>query len=323
MNIFCSFLMVLILTVSTTVSSLAQNQSRIAEILPGVVKITTNMRPTNFVQEYTNRTRGVQWGTGSGFIISREGHIVTNHHVVKDAYEIWITFYNRQMVRAKTVASDAVFDLAVLQPVESVAIPKVLEWGRSSQVRAGDHIFAIGNPLGLEFSVSEGIVSHPSREMVSPFYTVIQTDASINQGNSGGPILNFNGQVIGVAVSIASQSGGSIGLGFAIPSDIAKTVVDTLITGKPYQRRVIGVEVEQNWQITHNTINSAGVRIKSVTAGSFAERAGIRQNDLIVEINDVPVNSVSELIIKLSGLTGELRIGIIRNGQRQVLVVNI
>ncbi len=321
MRIFHNFLMVLILIISPPL--LAKNQNHISDMLPGVVKITANMRPTNFIHEYTSRARGIQWKTGSGFIVSREGFIVTNYHVIQDAHEIWVTFYDQKMVRVRVVGFDYEFDLAVLQPVEAVAMPKVLEWGSSSQIRAGDTIFVIGNPLGLEFSISEGIVSHPAREYINPLYAAIQTDASINQGNSGGPVLNVKGQVIGVAVSIASQTGGNVGLGFAIPADIAKTVVDVLSQGKPFQRRIIGLEVEQNWQISNNVLVPWGVRIKSVIAGSFAARAGIQQNDIILELNGETVRSVAGLIINLISSTGELKITVIRGGQKQMIVVHI
>jgi serine protease Do len=313
-----NFLMVLILVFASPVT--AQTQNKIDTMLPGVVKVISNLRPTNFIQEYTTGTRG-QWSTGSGFVTSAEGHIVTNHHVIKNATEVWVTFYDQRMVRVKVVGFDEAIDLAVLVPIEPIGNVRVLNWGSSSQLKAGDDIFVIGNPLGLEFSVSQGIVSHPKREFINPFYAAIQTDASINQGNSGGPVFNIRGEVIGVAVSIASQSGGSQGLGFAIPSDIARVVVDVLKTGSPFQRRIIGIEVEQNWNITPNTVTPNGIRIKNVIANSFAARSGIQRNDIIVSFNNVPVNSIADLIIKLTASTGELRIGIIRNGAPQILVV--
>jgi serine protease Do len=309
--LFICFLAFL-LAVSTL--SHAQNQNFISSALPSVVKISATPRAGSYATEVINGIRAPV-STGSGFVISSRGFIITNYHVIKDAKEVWVTFYDGQMVRTRIVGTNVDFDLAILQPANTGRSFQALNWGDSSRLRAGDQIFIIGNPLGLEFSVSQGIVSHPRRSGVSPFYTAIQTDAALNQGNSGGPIFNARGEVVGVAMGIATTSNGSMGLGFAIPANVAKTVADQLIRGMAFQRRIFGADVEQFWEVTQDSITPCGIRIKSVIANGLAQRNGVQAGDVIIAVNNEAVRNLGELLAKISSIVGDFELQLLRNGQ--------
>jgi putative serine protease PepD len=265
-------------------------------------------------------------GTGSGFVISSDGTIVTNNHVIAGARGITVNFEDGTSAPAELVGADEGYDLAVLK-VDKTGLP-VLELGSSANVQVGDTAIAVGSPLGLSGTVTLGIISALNRPVTTgdqtteSFINAIQTDAAINPGNSGGPLLNSSGQVIGVNSAIASLGSaaggqsGSIGLGFAIPIDTAGRIVDEIIRTGSAQTPIIGVQIE-------NTAD--GPRVAEVTPGGPADTAGVRAGDKIVAVDGRPIQDSTGLIVavrdKAVGDTVDLTIE--RNGRTQDIQVTL
>ena len=233
-----------------------------------------------------------QRGQGSGFVYDDEGHIVTNAHVVQGADEVVVTFADGREVRARVVGSDPSTDLAVLKIEEDELDVSPLRLARSSDVRVGDPVVAIGSPFGLEGSVTSGIVSATGRTIQAPndfaIDDAIQTDAAINQGNSGGPLLDGQGRVIGVNSQIESRSGGNDGVGYAIPSDTVRDVVAEIIESGHVEHAYLGVAVE-------DAPDDRGARIADVRAGTPAARAGVREGDVVTSVDGERVRSGDDL----------------------------
>jgi len=282
---------------------------------------------------------------GSGFVIDREGHIVTNNHVAKAAPELLVTLANERTVPARLIGADPGSDLAVLKidvPAEELT---VVELGQSSTLQVGQRAIAIGNPFGLERTVTVGIISSLERTLPqdnSDFQLaeVIQTDAAINPGNSGGPLLDSQGRVIGVNTAIRSTTGANAGIGFAVPVDIVKRVVPELIAHGRYRHPWIGV---RGRTITPEMVEAmdlpveTGVLIAQVEPGSPADKAGLRGGgrqvivsgvpmlaggDIVVALNDKPVKRFDDIINYLASSTSVgdvVTLTIVRDGrQRQI-----
>ena len=217
--------------------------------------------------------------TGRGFVIDDQGHVLTNQHVVDNAESVTVRFPNGDEVEARVVGADASSDVAVLEldSVPSGITP--VELGSSQSLEIGDLVVAIGSPFGLEGTVTSGIVSALHRELTAPDgFTIdgaIQTDAAINPGNSGGPLLDGQGRVVGINSQIASSSGGNEGIGYAVPIETAKDVADALIAGRTIERPFLGVQLAEA---------DNGAQIAAVTDGSPADRAGLRQGDVVTEV---------------------------------------
>ncbi|MFN2452659.1 MAG: DegQ family serine endoprotease [Pyrinomonadaceae bacterium] len=231
---------------------------------------------------------------GSGVIVSPDGYIITNHHVIDGATQIKVDLSDSRTVDAKVVGSDAASDLAVLK-VNASSLP-VLNLGNSDNVRVGDVALAIGNPLGVGQTVTMGIISAKGRQTGlsnGSFEDFLQTDAPINQGNSGGALVNTNGELIGINSQILSRSGGSIGIGFAVPSNMARDVMEQLIKNGKVRRGQLGVgaqKVTSDIAASLGLKDTRGVLVSQVQPGSAAERAGIKQGDLITSLGGSPVS---------------------------------
>lgn len=257
--------------------------------------------------EVTPKKRRIPVGVGSGFIISPEGHVVTNAHVVEGAHEVVVTLTDQTELKAKVIGVDPRADLALLKISSSKPLPFV-QWGDASKVRAGDWAIAIGNPLGLGGTVTLGIISHVGRSFMMQQNSVggfFQTDASINVGNSGGPLFSFEGKVIGINMMIASSTGGSIGIGFAIPSDVAQFVINQLKEYGRVKRGWIGVQIQPLNQEIAKSLGlktPQGALVGSVLDDSPAAKAGIQQTDVILKVNGIPVEDSTKLIKVVGGL---------------------
>ena len=266
---------------------------------------------------------------GSGVIVdAKNGYIVTNRHVIENASEITVTLLDDRHFQATVVGSDEGTDIAVLKAAE----PRLTQMplGDSSHLEVGDWVLAIGNPFGLKHTVTVGIVSALGRTGIHPhgYEDFIQTDASINPGNSGGALVNLNGELIGINSAILSKDGGNIGIGFAIPVNMVKAVMEQLITYGEVKRGFVGIklrdvtpEVAESLQL----VNARGVEISEVAPGSAADRAGIKAGDVAVSMNGVPLESAAQLRNGLAllrvGQNVELRL--LRNGAERSVTVTI
>lgn len=263
-------------------------------------------------------------GLGSGVVVTPDGYILTNHHVVDGADEIRVEMSDRRVLTAKIVGSDPPSDLAVLK-IEATNLP-VLPLGDSDKVRVGDIALAVGNPLGIGQTVTSGIISAKERTTSGvgdgSFANFIQTDAPINRGNSGGALVNTNGELIGINSQILSPTGGSIGIGFAIPSNMAKGVMDQLVKGGKVRRGQLGVQIQE---VTSDIAASLelkevrGVIVGAVTPGSAGERAGLKQGDVITSVNGTAVNDVNSLRNRIASTAPgtEVTLTVVRDGREQ------
>ena len=258
---------------------------------------------------------------GSGVIVdAKNGYIITNHHVVENASEITITLLDNRSFSAKVIGSDEGADIAVLQAKQPNLIAMAL--GDSARLEVGDYVVAIGNPFGLQHTVTAGIVSALSRTGINPegYEDFIQTDASINPGNSGGALVNLRGELVGINSAILSRSGGNIGIGFAIPVNMAKGVMDQLIKYGQVKRGVLGVNI---YNVTPDIAKefglseSSGALVAGVAQGSAAEKAGVKTGDIITSINGVAMKDASELrnTIGMLRIGDKVEIGLLRDGK--------
>ena len=244
-------------------------------------------------------------GLGSGFFISADGYILTNNHVVKDAVKITVTDINNNDYKAKKIGTDPKTDLALIK-VDGDNHP-FLTLGDSDSVKVGEWVLAIGNPLGQDLSVTAGIVSAKGRELEGlqvDYQSFIQTDAAINQGNSGGPLVRTDGTAIGINSVILSTSGGNIGIGFSIPSNMAKKVIHDLKAKGRVIRGYLGVQITQinDEDAKQLDLPQGGVLVAKVEANTPAQRAGLKKYDLIVEVNGKPIKTVIELRTMIADL---------------------
>jgi Do/DeqQ family serine protease len=258
---------------------------------------------------------------GSGVIFdARAGYIVTNAHVVENASEITVTLQDGRDLKAEIIGSDTPSDVAVLR-VKTDGLTQI-PLGDSARVEVGDFVVAIGNPFGLQHTVTSGIISGLSRSGINPdgYEDFIQTDASINPGNSGGALVNLRGELIGINTAILSRSGGNIGIGFAIPVNMARSVMEQLIHFGSVKRGQLGVSM---YTVTPDIAHSLGLPsvvgalVSQVVDGSPADRAGIRTGDVITAVNGQPVKSNSELrnTIGLLRVGDKVEIGLLRDGK--------
>jgi len=304
----------------------------IERVSPAVVNISISGRITDdplfrrFLPEQPGRDREVS-SSGSGVIVDAErGYILTNHHVIANADRITVTLFDGRSMIAERVGSDARSDIAVLK-IDARDLAQI-EFGDSDAVRVGDFVVAIGNPFGLSHTVTSGIVSGLGRSNISPdqdaYESFIQTDASINPGNSGGALVGLNGELLGINSAILSRNGGNIGIGFAIPVNMARHVMSELIEHGTVRRGALGVRITA---VTPEIASSRGLKttrgavVVVVGPGTAAAKAGLRVDDVIVSIDDEAVRDAGSLRAAI-GLhrPGDLvRVGIIRDGAPLVL----
>jgi putative serine protease PepD len=258
--------------------------------------------------------------TGTGFVIDSEGHVVTNEHVVDQAETAQVSFAEGAEEQARVIATDRSTDLAVLEvDLEGHGVDP-LELDSSANVKVGDQVYAIGNPFGLERSLTAGIVSAVGRQIEAPNgFTIddaIQTDAPVNQGNSGGPLLDAAGNVIGVVSQIASETGGNVGIGYAVPSDTVRSVVDALLRDGEIRRAYLGVRLAEV---------SGGVRLAEVIEGEPADDAGLRADDVVLEAGGKPVSTAADVqgAVAARKPGDELELRIRRGGNERTVTVKL
>lgn len=244
---------------------------------------------------------------GSGVIVSPEGVILTNHHVIRDADDIDIALYDGRKYKAKIIGSDPETDIAVLK-IDAKQLPNPITLGNVNSVHVGDVVLAIGNPFGVGETVTSGIVSAMGRDHVgiNTFENFIQTDAAINPGNSGGALIDTRGNLIGINTAIYSNNGGSMGIGFAIPINLAKQVMESIIKTGGVTRGWIGIEPQN---LTPELVDSMrlpkdtrGIVITGVLEGGPADRANLKPGDVLVSLNNESIKDVRDLLNKVAGI---------------------
>ncbi len=317
------------------------------KVSPAVVNITTSTMVAasagpapvvpegspfeDFFRDFMDRNENEQrprrsQALGSGFVISEDGYIVTNNHVIQGADEITIEFFEGGTLDAEVVGTDPKTDLALLK-VSSDKPLKFVPWGNSDEMRVGDWVMAMGNPLGQGFSVSAGIVSARGRALSGTYDDYIQTDAAINRGNSGGPLFNLKGEVIGINTAILSPNGGSIGIGFAMSSRVATNVIKQLREYGETRRGWLGVRIQDVSDEIAEAMGlstTVGALVTDVPEGPAAE-AGIQQGDLILSFDGVDIADTRDLVQRVGNaeVGAVVRLRVERDGKTMTLPVTL
>ncbi len=316
--------------VSINVKNGKQPVSR--DLFPGLPDLPDDHPLNEFFKRFRKDFRGAPGHSrptlaqGSGFIISRDGYVVTNHHVVDKADKIWVTMDNGEKREAKLIGSDSRTDIALLKIVEKGDFP-VVEFAKEP-ARVGDWVLAVGNPFGLGGTVTAGIVSARGRDIGSGPYDYLQIDAAVNRGNSGGPAFNLKGQVVGVNTAIFSPSGGNVGIAFAIPSELAQEVVAELRRSGSVSRGWLGVTIQN---VTDDIASSLGLdkpegaMVIKVAPGGPASKSEIRVGDAIVEVNGDDIKDSRELSRKIASLQpkSDVRITVYRDGGKKTISLKL
>jgi serine protease Do len=310
----------------------------VARVSPAVVSITTHMAttpassegiPTPFGLMIPQRPHVVE-ARGSGFIIDANGTVVTNNHVVKGGKTVSVTLSDGTELPAKVVGTDPRTDLAVLKVDAGHKLP-FIELGNSAKVRPGEWVIAVGNPFGLGGTVTAGIVSALGRDIGSgPYDSFIQIDAPINQGNSGGPLFTQDGRVVGVNSAILSPTGGSVGIGFAIPSDMVRSVVADLEAHGHVTRGYLGVEAQpirpamaRGLNLPKEDVGAGGALVASIEPNSPAAKAGLQPGDVIRSVEGQKISSPHDLAVDVAGMKPgtQAKVDVLRDGHDQTVTV--
>src|ERR1700690_82685 len=269
---------------------------------------------------------------GSGVIVSTDGYIVTNNHVVEQSSDIRVTLYDRRSFKAKVVGTDAKTDIAIIQ-IDAKDLP-VIPWGDAEKLQVGEFVLAIGNPFLLSNTVTMGIVSAVGRADVgiADYEDFIQTDAAINPGNSGGPLVNIRGELVGINTAIFSKTGGYQGIGFAVPSNMVKAVMEQLINSGKVTRGWIGItiqeltqELAQQFGLKYSEGELAGVLVSDVTRDGPAQKAGIMRGDIILEYNGKRLQDVGQLrnVVAQSKVGSQAQIKILRRDKEMTVTATV
>jgi serine protease DegQ len=264
---------------------------------------------------------------GSGVLVSPEGYILTNHHVISNADGIDVALSDGRKVKARVIGSDPETDIAVLK-IEAKQLPTPITLGKVESVHVGDVVLAIGNPFGVGQTVTSGIVSALGRDHVgiNTFENFIQTDAAINPGNSGGALIDTRGNLIGINTAIYSNNGGSMGIGFAIPINLAKQIMESILANGSVTRGWIGVEPQNLSQELSESLglpsNTQGVLLSGVLEGGPASRGGVKPGDVLTAVNGKPINDVRSLLNQIAQISpgNDAKLTILRKGKEMELV---
>jgi len=306
----------------------SQVKTTASKVIPAVVSIasTVMVRDQAFSDDalpfglFKEPPARRQYGQGSGVIVSSDGYIVTNNHVVADAVDVEVILADRRQYKGKVMATDPKTDVAVVK-IQATNLPTAV-WGDSSNLAVGDFVLAIGNPLGLSRTVTFGIVSAVGRADVgvADFEDFIQTDAPINPGNSGGALVNINGEVVGINTAIASSTGGSVGVGFAIPSNMARAAMQSLIKTGRVVRGFLGAstqDVSPSLGKIFRLPDVKGAIVTDLQAKGSAERAGLKRGDVVVRFDGRDVMDSGQLrnLVAQSSIGSKHRLDLIREGK--------
>ncbi|HSV64268.1 MAG TPA: Do family serine endopeptidase [Chthoniobacterales bacterium] len=314
-----------------------ERRALVSSVIPSVVSIKTSKKvpvrrqyqldPSDFFNRNPRQFRNpndealVQNSLGSGVVVTVEGHIITNNHVVDQVDEIEVQLSDGKTKKAKLIGADATADLAVLKIDEPGLKP--LKFGDSDAVQAGDFVVAIGNPFGFEETVTDGIISSKSRpNRADGFGDYLQTNAAINPGNSGGPLVNLRGEIIGINTAIISRSGGSQGIGFAIPSNSVKTALESLLKNGRIIRGYLGIQARPT---TPGAPETDGVIVDDVFPNSPASDAKLKRDDMIKKFNDRNVRNIVELrsLVSQTELNKKVDLEVVRDGKTMKLTTEI
>jgi putative serine protease PepD len=299
-------------SVAETTSSTAALYKRVKD---SVVEI--HATTSGSADAFGNQRQGE--ATGSGFVIDKQGHIVTNQHVVSDSQSVNVEFSDGSTVDAKVVGTDPSTDIAVLDVNRSAAQLTPVSFASEGSLEVGDPVIAIGSPFGLQGTLTTGVVSALGREIESPngftIENAVQTDAALNHGNSGGPVLDTQGRVVGVAAQIRSENGGNVGIGYAVPGDTAKRVAADLIQDGSVEHAYLGVSLP----------NDGAARVQEVVNGAPADRAGLRAGDQVTAVNGDAIESGDELRERIDAQRpgDKLTLTITRSGDERTVEVTL
>lgn len=297
-----------------------------------VKNVTVYNVPSNPLMEFFYGYQGggqqTQVGTGSGVIISEDGYIVTNNHVVKDASEIEITMNNNKSFKAKLVGTDSKMDIALLKIQSTEKLPYAT-FGNSDTIKVGEWVLAVGNPYNLTSTVTAGIVSAKARDLSNNgIQSFIQTDAAVNPGNSGGALVNTRGELVGINTMISSQTGSYVGYSFAVPSNLTRKIVEDLMEYGNVQRGVLGIEggdLNSAAAKEFGLKETTGVLVGNVTKNSGAEKAGIKKGDIINKLDSKTIISFAELTAYINTKRPNeiVQVGVIRNEKQLTIPVTL
>ncbi|MBP8066826.1 MAG: Do family serine endopeptidase [Flavobacterium sp.] len=297
-----------------------------------VKNVTVSEVPSNPIMEYFYGYRGgqqqTQIGTGSGVIITEDGYIVTNNHVIQNATELEVTLNNNKSYKAKLVGTDSKMDIALLKVDADEKLPYAT-FGNSDNMKVGEWVLAVGNPYNLNSTVTAGIVSAKARNLSKDgIQSFIQTDAAVNPGNSGGALVNTRGELVGINTMISSPTGSYAGYSFAVPSNITRKIIEDLMEYGNVQRGVLGVEgSELNSAISKEfgVKQTQGFYINAVSKNSGAEKAGLKKGDIIVRLDNQTINSYTDLssYINTKRPNDIIQVGVIRDGEEKAFPVRL